>query len=101
MFVCRRQERKIKKRYINQNSSYMKKNIRLFFALASLFTLMIVLPASGQAPPPPSHSQNGNQASPGGTGCPIDQTEGILLALIVSLGYGGFALYRSVKQAGA
>jgi hypothetical protein len=89
------------KEYINQNSSYMKKNIRLFLALASLFTLVMVFPASGQAPPPPSHSQNGNQTSPGGTGCPIDQTKGILLALIASLGYGGFALYRSVKQTNA
>jgi hypothetical protein len=87
-----------KKRQINQNSSYMKKNIRLFLALTSLFTLVMILPVSGQAPPPPSHSQNGNQTSPGGTGCPIDQTKGILLALIASLGYGGFALYRSAKH---
>jgi hypothetical protein len=72
----------------------MKKQFRLLMALASLFTLVMVLPASGQAPPPPEHSQNGNQTSPGGTGCPLDRTQGIMLALVLSLGYAGFALYR-------
>jgi len=76
----------------------MKKHLRLLMVFATLFTLVMVLPASGQAPPPPSHSQNGNQASPGGTGCPLDRTQGIMLALVLSLGYAGFALYRRGKQ---
>jgi hypothetical protein len=76
----------------------MKKNFRLIMALASLFTLVTVLPVSGQAPPPPSHSQNGNQASPGGTGCPLDRTQGIMLALVLSLGYAGFALYQRGRK---
>ena len=72
----------------------MKKHIRLLMALATLFALVLVLPASGQAPPPPDHSMNGNQASPGGTGCPVDRTNGIVLALIISLGYAGFMLFQ-------
>ena len=76
----------------------MKKHIRLLMALAALFTLVMVLPASGQAPPPPSHSQNGNQASPGGTGCPLDRTQSIMLALVLSLGYAGFALYQRDRK---
>jgi hypothetical protein len=72
----------------------MKKNLRLIMVLASLFTLVAVLPVSGQAPPPPAHGQNGNQTSPGGTGCPLDRTQGIMLALVLSLGYAGFALYQ-------
>lgn len=63
-------------------------------ALASLFTLVAVLPVSGQAPPPPAHGQNGNQTSPGGTGCPLDRTQGVMLALVLSLGYAGFALFQ-------
>ena len=66
--------------------------------LAAFFTLVTVLPVSGQAPPPPAHSQNGNQASPGGTGCPLDRTQGIMLALVLSLGYAGFALYQRGKR---
>ena len=77
----------------------MKKQIRLLIALASLFTLVMVLPASGQAPPPPEHGQNGNQASPGGTGCPLDRTQGIMLAMVLSLSYAGFALYQRNKKA--
>jgi len=76
----------------------MKKNLRLIMALASLFTLVAVLPVSGQAPPPPAHGQNGNQTSPGGTGCPLDRTQGIMLALVLSLGYAGFALYQRGRQ---
>jgi len=67
-------------------------------ALASLFTLVAVLPVSGQAPPPPAHGQNGNQTSPGGTGCPLDRTQGVMLALVLSLGYAGFALYQRGRK---
>ena len=76
----------------------MKKYLRLFMVLATFFTLVMVLPASGQAPPPPAHGLNGNQTSPGGTGCPIDRTEGIVLALLISLGYAGFMLYQRGKN---
>ena len=77
----------------------MKKQFRLLMVLATLFTLVMVLPASGQAPPPPAHGQNGNQTSPGGaTGCPLDRTQGIMLALVLSLGYAGFALYQRGKK---
>jgi hypothetical protein len=76
----------------------MKKHFRLLMVLATLFTLVMVLPASGQAPPPPAHGQNGNQLSPGGTGCPLDRTQGIMLALVLSLGYAGFALYQRGKK---
>ena len=76
----------------------MKKQFKLLMVLAVFFTLIAVLPASGQAPPPPTHSQNGNQASPGGTGCPLDRTEGIVLALVLSLGYAGFALYQNARK---
>lgn len=76
----------------------MKKHLRLVMVLATLFTLVMVLPARGQAPPPPAHGQNGNQTSTGGTGCPIDKTQGILVALAVSLAYAGFALIRRNKQ---
>ena len=73
----------------------MKKQFRLLMALAALFTLLMVLPASGQAPPPPAHGQNGNQTSPGtATGCPLDRTDGIVIALMASLAYAGFYLYR-------
>ena len=76
----------------------MKKQIRLLMALATLFTLVIITPASGQAPPPPSHGQNGNQTSPGGTGCPLDRTQGMMLAFVFSLGYAGFALYQRDRK---
>jgi len=76
----------------------MKKHFRLLMALVTLFTLVMVLPVSGQAPPPPAHGQNGNQTSPGGTGCPLDRTDGIILALILSLGYAGFYLYQRGKE---
>ena len=79
----------------------MKKQLRLMMVLVSLFTMVSVLPVSGQAPPPPGHGQNGNQASPGSgaTGCPLDRRQGIVLAMVLSLGYAGFALYlRSKKE---
>ena len=77
----------------------MKKQLRLFMAFMALFTMIMILPASGQAPPPPAHGQNGNQTSPGGgTGCPLDRTQGILLALVLSIGYAGVALYYREKQ---
>jgi hypothetical protein len=90
----------IKKRILStKNTTNMKRNFRLIMALVSLFTLVMILPVSGQAPPPPSHSQNGNQTSPGGTGCPVDRTQSILIALALSLGYAGFALYlRGSKE---
>jgi hypothetical protein len=74
----------------------MKKQFRLLMVLATLFTLVMVLPARGQdaPPPPPAHSANGNQ----GTGCPLDRTQGIMLALVLSLGYAGFALYQRGKK---
>ena len=73
----------------------MKKQFRLLMGIATLFTLVMVLPASGQAPPPPAHGQNGNQTSPGSaTGCPIDRTDGIVFALFISLAYAGFMLYK-------
>ena len=77
----------------------MKKHIRLLMVLATLFTLVMVLQASGQNPPPhPAHGQNGNQAGGGATGCPLDRTQGIMLALVLSLGYAGFALYHRGKK---
>ena len=76
----------------------MKKHTRLLMVLATLFVLVLALPASGQAPPPPAHGQNGNQASPGGTGCPLDRTQGIILVLVLSLSYAGFALYQRDKK---
>jgi hypothetical protein len=72
----------------------MKKVIQQSITLIALLILTSVLPASGQAPPPPDHAQNGNQTSPGGTGCPIDKTEGLIIALVFSLGYCGFTLFR-------
>ena len=76
----------------------MKKQFRLLMVLATLFTLVMVFPASGQAPPPPAHGQNGNQVSPGGTGCPLDRTQGIMLAMVLCLGYAGFVLYQRGKK---
>jgi hypothetical protein len=76
----------------------MKKYLRLLLVLTAFFSFIAVLPVSGQAPPPPSHSQNGNQASPGGTGCPLDRTQSIMLAMVLSLGYAGFALYQREKK---
>jgi hypothetical protein len=69
----------------------MKKHFRIIMFLATLFAFVLVLPVRAQdiPPPPPAHSQNGNQ----GTGCPIDRTHEIILALAFSVGYGVFALY--------
>ena len=66
--------------------------------LTTLFTLVMVLPASGQAPPPPTHGQNGNQPGGGATGCPLDRTDGIIFALVISLGYAGLMLYQRGKK---
>jgi hypothetical protein len=76
----------------------MKRSVTIFLISAVLFILSMVSVSFGQAPPPPSHSQNGNQASPGGTGCPIDRSDGITIALVVSLGYAGYFLYRRGKK---
>jgi hypothetical protein len=76
----------------------MKKQIRLLIALAAIFTLVSVIPANGQAPPPPAHGQNGNQLSPGGTGCPLDRTNGIAMMMVIALGYAGFALIQRGKN---
>jgi hypothetical protein len=76
----------------------MRKLLKLFMPLALVFTLWSSVSVLGQAPPPPAHSQNGNQVSPGGTGCPIDRTDGIVIALVISLCYGGFALYRRGRK---
>jgi hypothetical protein len=85
---------------VNQNKNKMKKHIRTGMILATFFTLSMTLPASGQAPPPPAHGQNGNQVSPGGSGCPIDRTQGILLTLFFSLGCAGSILYQRGKREG-
>ena len=60
--------------------------------------LLLTPIVNAQAPPPPAHGQNGNQVSPGGTGCPIDRTDGIIIALVISLAYGGFALYQKGRK---
>jgi hypothetical protein len=75
----------------------MKRHFGLIIIFAIFFSLVGIIPVSGQAPPPPSHSQNGNQVSPGGTGCPIDRTDGIVFALALCLGYAGFHLYKKKK----
>ena len=67
----------------------------------SLFVFVAILPAraDGPAPPPPGHSLNGNQSGGGATGCPIDRTQGIILAMTLCLAYAGFSLYnRGQKQ---
>ena len=70
--------------------------------LVMLISVCFVSPAAGDGPPPPppNHSMNGNQMSPGGTGCPIDRTGGIVTALIVCLGYAGFSLIKKGKITG-
>ncbi len=74
----------------------MKKQRSILILFVALFTLCLINPAigDGPAPPPPGHSLNGNQASPGGTSCPIDRNDGILVTLFVILSYAGFALYH-------
>lgn len=76
----------------------MRKQFRLLIILTAFLSLMMVLPASGQAPPPPAHGQNGNQTSTGGTGCPIDRTQGIVLAMALCLGYAGFVLFQRGRK---
>jgi hypothetical protein len=78
----------------------MKRNIialTLFFSISFLF-LVPAAYSDGPPPPPPGHFLNGNQTSPGGTGCPIDRTEGMLMTVILCLVYAGFVLYRRSKQ---
>jgi hypothetical protein len=79
----------------------MKNMLRSTLVVILFLSSVMTINVSGQAPPPPSHSQNGNQASPGGTGCPIDRTEGLLVALAIGLCYGGFTLYMRNKKANA
>jgi hypothetical protein len=78
----------------------MKKRYPLFALIATslLWISSISVRADGPAPPPPGHSLNGNQASPGGTGCPIDRTQGIFLAMALCLGYGGIFLYNKGRK---
>ena len=97
LFLTKKQHLKSIHHY---NINIMKKQFRLFAGIASFFTLVMVLPAIGQAPPPPSHGQNGNQTRPGsGTGCPVDQTNGIVFTFLACIGYAGFMLYsRSNKK---
>ena len=71
----------------------MKKNLMILVVLVVFSTVCLVHQGFSQAPPPPAHGQNGNQISPGGTGCTIDRTDGILFALAISLCYAGLALY--------
>ena len=66
----------------------------ILFVTTFLFIATLAAKAEGPAPPPPGHSLNGNQASPGGTGCPIDRQSGLIVALLSTLGYAGFVLYR-------
>lgn len=60
------------------------------------FTRVVL--ADGPPPPPPGHSQNGNQTSPGGTGCPVDTDEGMILVSIASLTYAGFCLIKRCNK---
>lgn len=84
---------------ITQTTMKKKLCFLTFFVLMFLFTSLNAVMADGPAPPPPNHAQNGNQASPGGTGCPIDRTQGIILATVLSLGYAGFVLFRKGQSA--
>jgi len=78
----------------------MKKHFTLMILFVSLFLFIAILPAraDGPAPPPPNHGLNGNQASPGGTGCPIDRSYGIILVITLCLAYAGFSLYKRGQQ---
>jgi hypothetical protein len=79
----------------------MKKHLRLLILLLAIFITGLTTPVfaddPGLPPPPPQHAMNGNQASPGGTGCPIDRQDGIMIAIVVTLAYAGFVLYRRGK----
>jgi len=44
-------------------------------------------------PPRPPHAIKNEKA----TGCPLDQTQNIILALTLSLGFAGFTLYKRGK----
>lgn len=73
----------------------MKRQIsRLFIAIFVLFFSFQVMADEPGPPPPPGHARNGNQVSPGGTGCPLDRKQGLVLSLALSLAYAGFVLYR-------
>jgi hypothetical protein len=74
-----------------------------FFSLILILTILLLSSANsafadGPAPPPPGHSLNGNQASPGGTGCPVDRSTGLTGVLVLSLAFAGFYLYRQGKK---
>ena len=72
---------------------------RFFLLLVVCFSMMISSVSYSQdPPPPPSHGQTGNQPSAGGTGCPIDRTEGIIFTLVIALSFAGFVLYRKGRQ---
>jgi hypothetical protein len=75
-----------------------KKHFRLLVASLALLAFTATLPVFAQAPPPPSHSQLGNQSSPSGTGCKLDRRQSIMLALVLGLGYAGLALYNRGKK---
>ena len=71
----------------------------LFTAILVMFTTVQTKADEPGPPPPPGHAQNGNQRSPGGTGCPLDRKQGLVLSLALSLVYAGFVLYRrSLRQ---
>ena len=75
----------------------MKKQLLFIPLLVCLSFFIYILPAKadGPPPPPPGHSLDGNQTSPGGgTGCPIDRNQGILMAMTLCLAYAGFYLIK-------
>ena len=75
----------------------MKKQLTLMILFVWLFLFVSVMPARADGPsppPPPGHAQNGNQAGQGATGCPIDRTQGIIMALAICLAYAGFTLFK-------
>ena len=80
----------------------MKKYMLLMTLFVWVLMLAFTIPAKadGPPPPPPNHSVNGNQASPGGTGCPIDRTQGIVLAMTLCLAYAGFSLIKKGRLQG-
>jgi hypothetical protein len=78
----------------------MSKHLKLILGLVFVIMLFWVVPVIGQAPPPPAHGQDGNQASPAGTGCPLDQQKNIAMSLFICLGYAGLVLYRRSKTEG-
>lgn len=71
---------------------------RILPLMVLCFFMMLFSASLGQAPPPPAHSQYGNQVSPGGSGCPIDRTDGIVLTLALTLAFAGFKLYQKGRK---